>query len=273
MPVMSLSTISVTEDMATAMRLHSLGYRSVYHPIVLVHGLAPEDLRTALQQRLRWAQGTIQVMLRENPLRYPGLTKMQRLMYFATMWSYLSGFFAPVYLIAPVLYLVFGWLPVNAVSGEFFWRLIPYLIVNQLLFTVIAWGLPTWRGQQYSLALFPIWIKAVTSAVGSVHFGQKLGFVVTPKTRQGGVSLQLVRPQLVFMALLVVAIMFGLGRLALGLHDDGIPVLVNVVWAIYDLVALSVVLDAVLHRPPEDTDLVPLESAASIHGRAGTGGK
>jgi cellulose synthase (UDP-forming) len=194
-------------------------------------------------------------------------------MYFATMWSYLSGFFAPVYLIAPVLYLVFGWLPVNAVSGEFFWRLIPYLIVNQLLFTVIAWGLPTWRGQQYSLALFPIWIKAVTSAVGSVHFGQKLGFVVTPKTRQGGVSLQLVRPQLVFMALLVVAIMFGLGRLALGLHDDGIPVLVNVVWAIYDLVALSVVLDAVLHRPPEDTDLVPLESAASIHGRAGTGGK
>lgn len=273
MPVMSLSTISVTEDMATAMRLHSLGYRSVYHPKVLVYGLAPEDLRTALQQRLRWAQGTIQVMLRENPLTYPGLSKMQRLMYFATMWSYLSGFFAVVYLTAPILYLVFGWLPVNALSGEFFWRLVPYLIVNQLLFSVIAWGLPTWRGQQYSLALFPLWIKAVTSAIGSVHFGQKLGFVVTPKTRQGGVSLQLVRPQVIFMALLVVAVVIGVGRLVLGVHDEGIPVMVNVVWAIYDLVALSVVLDAVFHRPPEDEDLVPLESAATVHGRAGTGGK
>lgn len=125
MPVMSLSTISVTEDMATAMRLHSLGYRSVYHPTILAHGLAPEDLGSALQQRLRWAQGTIQVMLRENPLRYRGLTIMQRLMYFSTMWSYLSGFFAVIYLIAPVLYLTFGWLPVNAMSSEFFWRLIP----------------------------------------------------------------------------------------------------------------------------------------------------
>ncbi len=273
MPVMSLSTISVTEDMATAMRLHALGYRSIYHPRVLAHGLAPEDLRTALQQRLRWAQGTIQVMLRENPLRYPGLSFMQRLMYFATMWSYLSGFFAVIYLIAPVLYLVFGWLPVNSVSSEFFWRLIPYLVVNQLLFTVIAWGLPTWRGQQYSLALFPIWIKSVTSAIGSVHFGQKLGFVVTPKTRQSGVSLQLVRPQLIMMGLLVVAILVGVGRLVLNIHDDTIPVGVNVVWAVYDLVALSVVLDAVFHKPEADAEGTPLESAATVHGRAGTGGK
>ncbi len=271
--IMPLSTISVTEDMATAMRLHSLGYRSIYHPTVLAHGLAPEDLRTALQQRLRWAQGTIQVMLRENPLFYPGLKPMQRLMYFATMWSYLSGFFAVVYLASPVLYLVFGWTPVTAFSDEFFWRLIPFLLVNQALFAVVSWGLPTWRGQQYSLALFPIWIKSVTSAIGSVYLGQKLGFVVTPKTRQGGVSLQLIRPQLVFMVLLVVAIVFGLGRLALGVHDDGVPIVINVLWALYDLAALSVVLDAAFYSPAEDAAAVPLDSAASVHGRAGTGGK
>lgn len=274
MPVMSLSTISVTEDMATAMRLHSLGYRSVYHPKILVHGLAPEDLRTALQQRLRWAQGTIQVMLRENPLTYPGLKPMQRVMYFATMWSYLSGFFAVVYLSAPILYLILGWTPVTAYSDEFFWRLIPYLLVNQALFTVVAWGLPTWRGQQYSLALFPIWIKSVTSAVGSVYLGQKLGFVVTPKTRQGGVSLRLVRPQLVFMVLLIIAVIFGLGRLAIGANEDGVPIVINVLWAVYDLVALSAVLDATFYRPANEADADMLvDSAAAIHGRAGTGGK
>ena len=47
--VMPMSTISVTEDMATAMRLHSMGWKSVYHDEVLAVGLAPEDLRTALQ--------------------------------------------------------------------------------------------------------------------------------------------------------------------------------------------------------------------------------
>ena len=273
MPVLALSTISVTEDMATAMRLHALGYRSVYHPNVLVHGLAPEDLGTALQQRLRWAQGTIQVMLRENPLFVPGLKFMQRVMYFATMWSYLSGFFALVYLSAPILYLFFGWIPVMAFSSEFFWRLVPYLVVNQIMFTVVAWGLPTWRGQQYSLALFPIWIKAVTSAVGSVYFGQKLGFVVTPKTRQGGVSLQLVRYQLIFMGLLVLAILVGVARYLLSDNMDTIPLIINIFWAVYDIVALSVVLSAVFYKPAEEASTVPIVSASTIHGRAGVGGR
>lgn len=55
--IMPLATISVTEDMATAMRLHGLGWRSAYHDELLARGLAPEDLPTMLTQRLRWAQG------------------------------------------------------------------------------------------------------------------------------------------------------------------------------------------------------------------------
>src|SRR3712207_7376715 len=86
-PLMPLATISVTEDMATCMRLHGLGWRTAYHDEVLADGLAPEDLQTMLVQRLRWAQGTVQVMFRENPLTQRGLTWPQRLMYFSTMWS------------------------------------------------------------------------------------------------------------------------------------------------------------------------------------------
>jgi cellulose synthase len=254
-PVMPMSTISVTEDMATAMRLHGSGWKSIYHHENLARGLAPEDLRTALQQRLRWAQGTIQVLLRESPLTAPGLALGQRLMYFTTMWTYLSGFFAVIYLIAPVLFLFFEVLPVRAHASEFFWHLLPYLVVNQILAAAIGWGKSTWRGQQYSLALFPLWIKAVLTAVENVYFGRKLGFVVTPKTRQGVVplmaQLRLVWPQLLIMALLLIAILYGLGRLALGLTEDGVPILVNVFWGCYDLVMLSAVIDAALYRPDE----------------------
>src|SRR5919199_203427 len=69
-----VSSNSITEDMNTAMRLHSAGWKSVYHHEELSEGLAPDDLSSTLKQKLRWAQGTIQVLLRENPLTKPGLS-------------------------------------------------------------------------------------------------------------------------------------------------------------------------------------------------------
>ena len=68
---------SVTEDMATCMRLHAAGWKSAYHHETLALGIAPEDLPTMLTQRLRWAQGTMQVMFRENPLFKKGLSFVQ----------------------------------------------------------------------------------------------------------------------------------------------------------------------------------------------------
>jgi len=263
-PVVPMATISVTEDMATAMRMHGLGWKSVYSNETHCVGLAPEDLGTALQQRLRWAQGTIQVMLRENPLVQRGLSLAQRLMYFGTMWSYLSGFFAIVYLVAPIFYLFFGWMPVHAYSNAFFRHLLPYLIINQLLFVVVSWG------RQHSLALFPIWITAVTSAVGSVFFGRKLAFAVTPKTRQSGIFWRLVRWQIAVMTLLAAASAYGLARLALGLTHNGGVILVNVFWAVYDIVMLWGVMTALLYKPADEetaAEVAPPERALSLYPR------
>jgi cellulose synthase (UDP-forming) len=247
-PVMPLATISVTEDMATAMRMHAMGWESVYHHEILAYGLAPEDLKTMLTQRLRWAQGTIQVMLRENPLVQRGLTLGQRLMYFATMWTYLSGYAAVIYFAAPIIYLLLGTLPVVSLSTEFFIRFVPFMIVNQLLFAVAGRGISTWRGQQYSLALFPTWIKACSTAARNVWFGRPLGFAVTPKARQsGGPSWSLIRPQIVVAVLLAAAAVVGLIRLATGLAEP-LGTLVNVAWVIFDLAVMSVLVRAVRYK-------------------------
>jgi cellulose synthase (UDP-forming) len=249
--VMPMATISVTEDMATAMRLHTHGWKTVYHHEVLAHGLAPEDLGTMLHQRLRWSQGTLQVLLRENPLTQRGLTFAQRVMYGATMWSYLSGFAAVVYIGAPIIYMLLGTRPVIAFGSDFFAHLIPFLVLNQLLFLVVGWGVKTWRGQQYSLALFPLWIRACSTAVNNVWFGRSLGFVVTPKTRQaGGPPWRLIRPQLIAMALLLVSGVVGVVRMAVG-QAEVVPTCVNMVWVVFDLVVLSVVVRAALYRGSE----------------------
>lgn len=247
-PVMPLATISVTEDMATSMRMHAMGWQSVYHHEILAYGLAPEDLKTMLTQRLRWAQGTIQVLLRENPLLKKGMSLVQRLMYFATMWSYLSGFAAVIYFAAPIIYLTLGILPVTSLSFDFFIRFLPFMIVNQLLFAVVGRGVSTWRGQQYSLALFPTWIKACTTAARNVWFGRPLGFAVTPKARQdGGPGWSLIRPQLIVMVLLVIAAVVGIVRLATGLNEP-LGTLVNVFWVVFDLIVLSVLIKAVKYE-------------------------
>lgn len=262
-PVMPLATISVTEDMATCMRLHTLGWRSAYHHETLVHGLAPEDLGSMLTQRLRWAQGTVQVMFRENPLTQRGLTLAQRLMYWATMWSYLSGFAAVVFVAAPVIYLTIGVLPVNAISTEFFVRLIPFLVVNQLLFAIVGRGVPTWRGQQYSLALFPVWIKSFTSAFGNVFLGRDLDFAVTPKERPvtTGPQWHLIKPQLVAMGALVLAAVVGVVRLAAG-QASVLGTSANLVWVLFDLVIFSVLIRAARYRGFE------AEQAAAARHRA-----
>jgi cellulose synthase (UDP-forming) len=260
-PVQPMATISVTEDMATAMQLHSLGWKSVYHHEILARGLAPEDLRTMLTQRLRWAQGTLQVMLRDNPLVKKGLSAGQRLMYFATMWSYLSGYTAIIYLAAPIIFLVFGVMPVTAWSVDFFARFLPYFIVNQILFLVVAKGIKTWRGQQYALALFPVWIKACTSAFSNVVMKRPLGFAVTKKDGrdESGPPWREIWPQLTAIGVLILALVLGLSRLAVG-TADGTGTLVNTVWVIYDLAVLSVIVQAALYRGPAPADPRPQEA-------------
>ncbi len=242
-PLMPLATISVTEDMATSMRLHGLGWKSHYHHEILAIGLAPEDLGTSLKQRLRWAQGTMQVMMLENPLRQKGMSIPQRLMYFATMWSYLAGFASIAYFAAPIVFLCFGILPVSSMAAEFFVHFLPFMVANQALFAVAGRGMRTWRGQQYSLALFPVWLTAVSTAVANVYFHKPLGFAVTAKTRQNGSQWHLIRPQITVAVILVIALVTGVTRLASGLGEP-IGTAVNVAWVIFDLVILSVLVPA-----------------------------
>lgn len=241
---------TVTEDMATAMHLHSMGWQSVYHHEVLVEGVAPEDVRTALGQRKRWAAGTMQVFFDNNPLFKRGLSLPQRLMYLATMTSYLSGFAALVYIVAPLVFLTTGIFPVDADPHEFAARFLPFFVATQLINLVTGFrcrGL--WRGQQYSFALFPVWISATLSAAAATFFGRKLTFSVTAKDRTADTRADYaaVRIQLVVIAALAAASIYGLHRVAGG-HAPAVPTYVSLIWVMIDIALLAVVIRAARYR-------------------------
>lgn len=247
-----LSSCSITEDMNTAMRLHAAGWESAYHDEVLAVGLAPDDLSSTLKQRLRWAQGTLQVLQTENPLTKSGLNFWQRLQYFQTMYSYFAGFATLVFLVCPLIYFFFGTVPVNAYGSDFIWHFAPVYIINRLTFITASWGVSAaevWRSEQYAVALFPLFIQSVLS----VFFKQPLTFQVTPKQRQSGVYLKLVWPQLVLFCLLITGILYAGAQLAIGNINNPSTYWVNVAWSLYSLCLLWSIIRASFWTPSEQS--------------------
>ncbi|MBE9222525.1 glycosyltransferase [Cyanobacterium stanieri LEGE 03274] len=245
-----VSSNSITEDMNTAMRLHSAGWRSVYHNEPLSAGLAPDDLISTLQQRLRWAQGTIQVLLRESPLTKEGLTLGQRLQYFQTMYSYFSGFGIVIFLLSPIVYFYTGIVPVVDFNNDFAFYFVPAFVLNRLTFMMASWGIPArelWRSEQYAIALFPLYIQAVIS----VFSGKPLSFKVTPKERQSGNYFRLIIPQVAIVVLTVGGIFWTGIQLLIGTYKEPALFLLNAGWSIYNISVLSIVIKAATWQPSE----------------------
>jgi len=107
-------TQTISEDLHTSLILHSRGYQSRYLNNVLSVGLMPETLEGYLKQRTRWAIGSIQVLLRDNPLTIRGLTLAQRIDYLGSIFYFFFGIPRVICLLAPLAMLFFNISPMNA---------------------------------------------------------------------------------------------------------------------------------------------------------------
>lgn len=245
--LMPLAKMWMTEDLATSMRLQQLGWKSVYHPEVLADGLEPSDFGAVLWQRLRRAQGSLTVLLRENPLMQRGLALGQRLTYLATPWSLFSGFATIVYLVVPTVYLLSGVLPVSTTPEHFAILFLPYFCSTQLLFAVGSGG-RFWRRQQHAFALFPTWIVATVSTVGGALLRTRRGTGrSTRRGTPGGSAWRVLPVQTVAAVILVIAIIGGVLRLV-SHQGDPVAIAAGLVWVAVDLLALNVVFRAARYR-------------------------
>ncbi len=82
---------TVTEDLHTSIRLHSQGFKSVYHAEPLAFGVAPESVKPFISQRVRWGQGAMHVWRKEGILTNRGMSWAQRLCYLASVATYFDG--------------------------------------------------------------------------------------------------------------------------------------------------------------------------------------
>jgi cellulose synthase (UDP-forming) len=176
-------TGSVTEDIHMSMGLHAAGYRTVYVDQPLGFLLAPETPLAYHVQRLRWAQGSLQILRRDNPLLKRGLGAFQRLAYLNSLvWplAYLSYL---VFFVSPFFYLVLGISPMFAPPEV----VVPVLAAH-LLF---QWGVlrllaaphaQPFKAEIYRMITLPTALRALPRFL----WPDGLRFNVTPKGRHSG---------------------------------------------------------------------------------------
>jgi cellulose synthase (UDP-forming) len=199
------STKTVTEDMETSIVLHGLGWRSVYHGETLAYGLAPSSALAYHVQRLRWGQGSMQILRKLNPLFYPGLTVPQRLAYLTSTATYLDGIQKLIFYLAPVVFFLTGWLPVNVTNAQLITRLVPYVILTIISFEMLSRG-TGWIliSERYNMAKFWTYIRAC----GGFFANKPLKFNVTPKG-MGEVPFETYAPQLFLLILSVLSVIWA----------------------------------------------------------------
>ncbi|MBN3788582.1 cellulose synthase catalytic subunit [Burkholderia sp. Ac-20353] len=260
----------VSEDIYTSIVLHSdrtRGWKSVLHPQVESKMLSPQDLLTWTIQRYKYAGGTLDIALHDNPLLRPGLTFAQKLMYLSTFWSYFGCVWNLMFLIAPIVYLLTNISPVQTYSGPFYWHFLPFIICTELAFMFGAWGIPGWAAKSSYLAFFPVSLRALRAVLN----GETIKFPVTPKDRQEGSFLHLVMPQIAIAALTAFALACATVRWAMGANVDPASIVVNLVWGTNNILAMLPVVFAAFWRPPDEAQSQDAGAASETEHDAASG--
>ena len=136
-----IPTETITEDWATSIKLQAAGYRILYLNEALSSGMSADKCGEFVQQRARWAQGTLQALFAStNPLTIPGLTWKQRLMHFSGIIYYLGSVSSLFNLIAPLFFLFFGAHLLRMTVLEMIFYRLPFTIGFLLLYSWLTNG-------------------------------------------------------------------------------------------------------------------------------------
>lgn len=211
-----IATETITEDIHTSIRLHSRGFKIIYHDELLAYGIAPQTLNSFSVQRLRWAQGTMQLLrTKENPLWVRGFTLAQRLSYFASMATYFDAYQKLIYLFIPVIILLTGKIPFSTSLVSFLLRWIPYYLLGMI--SSIALGRGSYNYfeiEKYNFLKIFTFIRATFILI----FPKELIFKVTPKNIDNSLKSQdrqKLRGFYIVFGIALFSVIMGVGNLFL----------------------------------------------------------
>jgi cellulose synthase (UDP-forming) len=238
---------TITEDAETAMGLHGLGYHSVYFGKPMVAGLQPETFSGFTIQRMRWAQGMVQIFLLKNPWTQPNMGVEQRIAYTASVFFWFFPVARAIFLVVPGLYLIFGLKIYDATFDQFLAYALPHVLAAILLSNVL-YGRTRWPfiSELYETVQALFSLPAIIEVIKSPR---SPSFAVTPKgeTLNEDFISQLVMPFYIMLGLNVIFVVAGVLRLIF-LPEQTDVVIITLVWTCVNLIFLFAAVGVMLEK-------------------------
>ncbi len=200
-------TESKSEDVWTSLRLHERGWRSIYIPVTLAIGDAPDTIEGYTKQQLRWASGGFEILLQRNPFSpRTKLTIDQRLQYLVTATYYLVGITPLLLLLVPPLEIYLDLRPMNLTVTWLTW-LVFYLGFYgvQVLLAFNTMGSFRLETLVMSAVSFPIYLRAFLN----VFAGKEQKWHVTGRVGKRVSPFNFAIPQVVIFAFLMLTSVVG----------------------------------------------------------------
>lgn len=242
---------SITEDAEISVRIHSKGWKSVYHDELLIwYGEPPLDAASYIQQQNRWAFGYFKLT---KKILFSDLS-------FTPFFDYISGIFywlkegilTLFEFAAPMIFLIFrqGFITIDPYL--YILAYVPYMLISFLIFAFSV------KGTEYGVKGFIAhqaneYLSSFGIALAFFSFivGRKIPFKVTPKGR-GARNLKVIAPHIATSSLLILSLFLG----ALWLSSSDNPaergaIAVNMFWAAWHLFFLSSSIYFSLSTPEE----------------------
>lgn len=247
-----VATETITEDIHTTVRLHSNGWKTLFINEPIAFGIAPQTIKAFLVQRLRWAQGTMQLYRsKDSPLWVQGLSFEQRLSYISSFLAYFEAFQKFILLIIPVLILCFDVFPMKVSFFAFALHWIPYFTLNILANQLGGRGVFNYfKTEKYNLLKTIIYIQASFTLLSK----KSLKFNVTPKTLDSSVYRQerhSMKGYMLILGLLITAITYAVVSVFIPGSSHTITrdaLVITFIWAGYNAYVILLGLQEILTR-------------------------
>ena len=267
-------TTCIIEDHQTGTRLLTEGWRIVYLNEILSVGETPGNLRDYIDQRLRWLQGNLQILLPASklPIFNSALTIWQRVFY---LIHYASNFM-PVgrafFIFIPLFSLYLGNQLIIAPIDAYISYALPFIL---LLHTI-----PAWCSGNHTHQIWSEVYETITCVPWTIRLAKILRKpfqiyrnTVTPKDRKTSIKQldwPLARHLIVYIILFLLFYLIRFGAPLLFPSFQAYPVQsegqeVMIIWTIYNFSLVSVALLCCIEKPfQRNSERFKLEYIAGI---------
>ncbi|SFB29834.1 cellulose synthase (UDP-forming) [Acetitomaculum ruminis DSM 5522] len=172
----------LTEDFATGIEIEKAGFRGLALDEVLADGKTPQDMKSLVKQRKRWAGGCIQSGWKTNFLFTRKLSLKQKLNYFVSISYWYSSIKRLIYFLAPLMFALFGIVVVECSLPQVLMFWLPMYLSTIISMKRFSKGIRSTRWTDiYETTLFPFMlINVILESLGI----RQRKFKVTDKERK-----------------------------------------------------------------------------------------